>query len=78
MKVTLESTSKLTTLVVNGQLVPARVWEGATESGVRCHALITCIAVKDTDDNSEFQRELEEHRPPSAEADRAFPLRMIL
>jgi len=45
MKVTLESTSKITTLVVNGEDVPARIWEGKTESGIPCHAFITRIAV---------------------------------
>lgn len=41
MKITLESTSKIVEL--NG--VPARVWEGKSESGIPCHAFITRIAV---------------------------------
>jgi len=78
MKVTLESTSKITTLVVNGEDVPARIWEGKTESGIPCHAFITRIAVKADADASEFERDLREQRAPSAEIDRAIPMRMIL
>lgn len=78
MKVTLESTSKTTTLVVNGAEVPARLWEGKTEAGIPCHAFITRIAVNAKDDASEFERDLREQRAPSAEIDRAIPMRMIL
>ena len=41
MKLILENTSKLVEL--NG--VPARIWEGKTESGIACHAFITRVAV---------------------------------
>jgi len=78
MKVTLESTSKITFLVVNGQEVPARVWEGMTESGIPCHAFITRIAVNAQHDASDFERDLQETRAPSAELQRAIPIRMIL
>ena len=62
MQVQLESTEKVVTL--NG--VPARIWEGHTAAGVRCHAYVTRIAVSDSDDVSQFERELQEHRAPSA------------
>lgn len=78
MVVTLESTSKITTLVVNGEEVPARVWVGVTGKGIPCHAFITRIAVNANDDASEFERDLREQRAPSAEIDRAIPMRMIL
>lgn len=73
MKITLESTDKLVDL--NG--IPARVWEGQTESGIRVHAFITRIAVHRDDDTSEFERDLQEHRAPSPEV-ALIPLRLIL
>ena len=73
MVVTLESTEKIVT--VNG--VPARIWEGRTKAGVACHAFVTRIAVANSDDASEFARELLETRPPSSTIE-AIPLRLVL
>lgn len=73
MQVQLESTDKIVQL--NG--VPARIWEGHTAAGVPCHAYVTRIAVSESVDSSEFYRELQEHRPPSAEI-AAIPLRLVL
>jgi len=74
MKVTLESTTKIVQL--NG--VPARVWEGKTESGVKIHCFITRVAIdKDEPRAEEFERELQEQRVPSPEIE-AFPTRMII
>lgn len=78
MKVTLESTTKVTTLMRNGAEVPVRIWEGVTAGGIRCHAYIALIAVSDSDDAKEFERDLREQRAPSADIERAIPLRMIL
>lgn len=58
MKVTLESTDKIIELTLNNQTLPARVWEGETANGVKCHAYITRIAVLQADDASEFERRL--------------------
>lgn len=74
MRVQLESTTKLVEL--NG--VPARVWEGVTERGVRCCALVTRIAVSEGDDAGQFAEELQECRPPSPDVDAAIPARLIL
>lgn len=74
MRVTLESTTKIVEL--NG--VPARVWEGKTESGIACHAFIALIAVHKSDDSSQFERELQEQRVPENADIEAIPLRMIL
>ena len=64
MKITIESTSKIVEL--NG--VPARIWEGHTESGIKCHCYITRIAIdKDEPQTEEFERELQETRSPSVE-----------
>jgi len=73
MKVTLESTSKIVEL--NG--VPARIWEGRTESGIPIHCYVTRVAVDRGADASEFERELKEQRVPSPEV-AAIPARMIL
>jgi len=73
MKIKIESTRKIVHL--NG--VPARIWEGKTESGIPVHCYITRIAVSHDQDASEFERELQEHRPPSVEVE-AIPLRLIL
>ena len=75
MRITIESTEKIVEL--NG--VPARVWEGESESGIPVICFVTRIMVPETEriDHSEFQRELSEQRPPSAEV-KAIPLRLIL
>jgi hypothetical protein len=63
---------------VNGVRVPARVWEGRTSGHVRCYALITRIAAHKDDDLKEFERDLQQHAAPSAEAQQVYPLRMVL
>jgi hypothetical protein len=73
MKIAIQSTSKI--VEING--VPARVWEGITENGVAVTCLITRIAVKREADCSQFERELKEQKPPSAELN-AWPMRMVL
>ncbi len=73
VKIQIESTTK--TVNVNG--VPARIWEGATESGIPVHCYVTRIAVPNDADHSEFERELQEHVSPSADV-QAIPLHLIL
>jgi hypothetical protein len=73
MKISIESTAKIVT--VNG--VPARIWEGRTESGIPVHAYVTRIAVAYEQDDSQFERELQEHRPPSVDV-AAIPSRLVL
>lgn len=76
MKVQLESTTKI--VEVNG--VPARVWEGITESGIQVHCFITRIAINEKESEeaqAQFKNELQECRTPSAGIE-AYPLRMIL
>jgi len=74
MKIQIEST----TLIVSVNGVACRVWEGETERGIRVTCLIPRIAVKSDQDASQFEAELVEKRPPSAETFEVFPLRMIL
>lgn len=74
MKIIIESTSK----IVHLNDVPARVWEGVTEQGIKIHCFITRVAVdKDEPRIDEFQRDLQEHKPPTPEV-QGIPLRMIL
>ncbi len=73
MKITIESTTKIVRL--NG--VPARIWEGETDSGIPIHCFITRVAVHNDLNHEQFERELSECRAPSADV-QAIPLRMIL
>lgn len=77
MEVTLKSTDKMVTLVVPGGEVHARIWEGHTRSGIRVHAYMTRIAVKSSEDQTDFMAELNEHEAPSAEI-AAIPVRLVL
>lgn len=79
MKVILTSTSKIVMLkpgpLADG--VPARVWEGETETGIKVHAFITRVAVGKNEDTQQFEKELQECTVPSAEIE-AIPIRLIL
>lgn len=73
MRIILESTTKI--VEVNG--VPARIWEGATQSGIPLHAYVTRVAVADDENQEDFERELQEHRAPSP-AIEAIALKVVL
>ncbi len=74
MKITIESTAKI--IEFNG--LPARIWEGQTESGIKVHCYITRVAIdKDEPRSAEFERELLEQKPPSVEIQR-IPSRLII
>jgi hypothetical protein len=77
VRVQLESTTKI--VQIRGPLgeIPARVWEGETESGIKVHAFMTRIAVHKDEDVSQFEAELQECRAPSADV-QAYPMRIIL
>ena len=80
LKVQLESTDKIVQVrMPNGASVPARIWEGVTESGIPVHAyMITRIAAPEQwPDLREFEQELQEHRKPSPDIE-ALPLSLIL
>lgn len=44
MRVTIDSTSELVRIEVDGHIVPARRWEGATDSGIPVVAYLTRIS----------------------------------
>ncbi len=74
MKITIESTTK----IIDFNNLPARVWEGHTESGIKVHCYITRVAIdKDEPRTIEFRKELLEQKAPSPEI-QAIPLRMII
>lgn len=74
MKITIENTSKIVEL--NG--LPARIWEGETESGIKVHCYITRIAIdKDEPRAEQFEKELQSVKAPSAEVI-SIPLRLLL
>jgi hypothetical protein len=74
MKLIIENTSKVVEL--NG--VPARIWEGETESGIKVHCFIPRVAIdKDETRTEQFDKELQKTRTPSTEI-QAYPLRLIL
>lgn len=73
MKLTLENTDKIVEL--NG--VPARIWEGTTESGIPVHCYVTRLAVPNQADHSQFEQELREERMPSLDVQR-LPYSLIL
>lgn len=85
MKLIIESTSKIVEVVQEGDRVsgrpemrvPARIWEGQTDTGIKVHCYITRVAVGKDQDQSQFEAELREVRVPSPEV-AAIPLRMIL
>jgi hypothetical protein len=78
VKVILESTDKIIDLVTPSGTVPARIWEGYTDSGIPCHALITRIAVHRDLDAFAFERELQDTRPVSKDVSGIYDLRMVL
>jgi hypothetical protein len=73
MKITIESTSKI--VEING--VPARVWEGQTDSGIPVYCYVTRIVAPKNENLAQFERELLEQRQPSVAA-QAIPLRLVL
>ena len=66
-----------TTRIVRVNDVPARIWEGHTESGIPVHCYITLIAVHEENDLSQFEAELQEMQPPTAVVEE-ISLRMVL
>ena len=73
MKITIENTDKFVEL--NG--VPARIWEGHTESGIPVHCFVTRIGVHKDEDCTQFEQELQECRQASPEV-RAYDPRLVL
>jgi hypothetical protein len=60
MKLTITPTDIVT--MIDG--VPARLWAGVTEGGVRCEVFVVRIQVRDDADVAEFERALAASPPP--------------
>lgn len=79
MKATITSTDRIVEIRdPNNNRVMARVWEGVTEAGVPFVAYISLVQVHQGEDQAEFQRALQENKPPSADTVRAIDLRFII
>jgi len=70
MKVTLESTSDHLILKTPDGSVPARRWQGTTESGIVVHAYVTRLFATSVDDTERLEREIEAERPDPNEPTR--------
>lgn len=80
MNITIHPTSKLVDLQTAGGIVPARIWEGETDTGVPVHCFITRIAPtiqRDDPRQQEFKLELLQTEAPTA-AVSIYPPRLIL
>lgn len=77
MKAVIESTTVIVNLDKEGK-VQARVWEGVTDGGVAFVAYVAVCQVRRNADNSEFERELREHKTPDVNTQHAIDLRMII
>lgn len=84
MRITIESTSRLVTLIVDNAKVPARLWEGHTENGIPCHCFVTRISptILESDPrvaelSAEFDRDLTRTRKPETDLG-PIDLRFIL
>lgn len=81
MKLTIESTTKFVMIKPNplSDGVPARIWEGTSESGIKVHCYITRVAIpiEEQENAGQFMAELEECKAPSVEVE-ALPFRFIL
>lgn len=78
MRVTLESTTRIVHVETPAGTVPARVWEGTTESGIKVYAMVTRIAAHAGENLADFERELQQCAPPSPVIDQVWPARMVL
>lgn len=79
MKATIQSTERVVKMAdVEGNQAFTRVFEGITERGVPFVAYVMVVQVKRDADNTEFQRDLSEHKQASPETVRAIDARFIL
>ncbi len=81
MKLTIESTTKIV-MLKPGPLsdgVPARIWEGISESGIKVHCYITRVAIpiEEQENAEQFMAELEECKAPSIQIE-TLPFSLIL
>jgi len=73
MKIEIESTDKVTE--IDG--VQVRLWKGITEQNIECLVFVHRLAVKNIQDQSQFQKELKEIQW-QVSSERIIPLSKIL
>ena len=81
MRITLDSTHTVIEMLMDGRVVPARIWEGHTEDGVPVVAWITRISPQTHDPAvaEQFGRELiATARPSIAMPSGLIPIQVIL
>lgn len=78
MKITIESTTRVVYVTVDGVKAPARIWEGKTDTGIPVICAITRVAAPAGENLEQFDRELQACKPPSPMAVDAIPMRLIL
>ncbi len=80
MKMTIQSTSQIVQIVprIGAEPVPARVWEGVTEGGVKVQCFITRIAANKDQDLAQLEAELTEMAAPKPLDRIAMTLLLIL
>jgi hypothetical protein len=75
VKLTLEPTNA----IISVNRAHCRIWEGQTARGVRVHAYIALVGVRDGDDTREFEAELHEQHPRAVSPELAgIPLRLFV
>ena len=74
MRAMIESTDQI---AIMGKAGRTRVWEGVTEGGVKFVAYVSMVQVADVEDQAEFERDLTENKPASAETMKAIDARML-
>lgn len=84
MRITIESTTMIVELQVNGHPVHARVWQGETDTGLPVFAFMTRIAPEVAKDDprcaeltAQFDQELTSRADPRPSV-AALPLRMVI
>lgn len=79
MKILIENTDQIVELLYNGNSIPTRLWKGKTEKGIEVNVIVARIGVLETDDQTQFQKELQETpMTRAANYPTAFPLRLVL
>lgn len=72
MKVAIASTETITD--IDG--VAVRLWEGTTEQGVKCLVFVHRLAVRNSEDQGQFEQELQKMQMPQSQ--RFIPLSNLL
>lgn len=84
MKISIESTTKIVRLQIYNAEIPARIWQGETDTGIPVQCFITRIAPEISKSDPrideltvDFERELKRQADPRPSVE-AIPLRMII